>query len=61
MREWCGRSTKSKHHWNIGVHVYDDEGIDHKEVARVIDETLQKRFPSSKIIKSPKFEGLLEK
>jgi hypothetical protein len=61
MREWCGRGARARPHWNIGVHVYDSENVDPKDVASAIDDTLRKKFPTAQITKSPKFKNLLEK
>jgi hypothetical protein len=61
VREWCGRSERTGNpHWNISVHVYDEEDIDPKEVASTIDDALQRRFPSAQIKKSPSFENLIK-
>lgn len=64
MRLWCGRSggkgRGGKPHWNISVHVYDEEDIDSKEVARAMDDTLRRMFPSAQIKRSPSFESLIK-
>lgn len=61
MRLWCGRSGRTgKPHWNISVHVYDEENVDSKEVARTINDVLQRRFPSAQIKRSPSFESLIK-
>ena len=46
MRIWLGRGVlpNGRKHMNVGVHIYEDEGIE------VIQESLAKHFPSAEIV-----------
>ena len=73
MRVWAGRQKKgtviqgvwkgAEPLWNIGVHVRSEEvqqGLKVSEVEKAIISALQAKFPSHKLVISPKAQEVLE-
>lgn len=54
MRIGLAREERSRKHWHIGVHVYDDEKLDHARVLQIVDLALRKHFPKSEKLLTPK-------
>lgn len=62
MRLWLGefKQTRSRgRNWNIGLHVYEDEGIPVADVLRAIQDTLDSRFPTAQVVISPSAKNAL--
>jgi len=72
MRIWAGKQKKgtiiagewegAEPFWNIGIHIKSEEvkrGLKLSEVLKAVEETLKNKFPSFKLVISPKAgEGL---
>ena len=59
MRIWLGKfkSTRRRgRNWNIGVHVFEDEGIPIKDVVSTVEDSLREKFPQIEIVMSPSAE-----
>lgn len=54
MRIWLGRGILpgGRRHLNVGLHIYEDEGIDVEQVIQVIEEALKRQFPSVEVTRS---------
>ena len=54
MRIWLGRGVlpNGRKHMNVGLHIYEDEGIEVRKVIEVVQESLSKNFPSAEIIRA---------
>jgi len=73
MRVWAGKQKKgiaiqgvwkgAEPLWNIGVHIRSEEvqqGLKVSEVEKAIVSALQAKFPSYKLVISPKAQQVLE-
>ena len=73
MRVWAGKQKKgivvegrwkgAEPLWNIGVHIRSEEvqqGLKVSEVEKTIVNALQAKFPSYKLVISPKAQEVLE-
>jgi len=54
MRIWLGRGVlpNGRRHMNVGVHIYEDEGIEVQRVIEVIQETLTRHFPNAQMVRA---------
>ncbi|GEM_PF-6223774 len=54
MRIWVGKFIlKNKKGRNIGIHVYEHENIDYRNVVKTIVNALENEFPKEELIISP--------
>ena len=73
MRVWAGKQKKgivvegrwkgAEPLWNIGIHIRSEEvqqGLKVSEVEKTIVSVLQAKFPSYKLVISPKAQQVLE-
>ena len=73
MRVWAGKQKKgvvvegrwkgAEPLWNIGIHIRSEEvqqGLKVSEVEKTIVSALQTKFPSYKLVISPKAQEVLE-
>ena len=63
MRIWLGRGTlpSGRRHHNIGIHIYEDEGVDITSVVAEIEALLHRQFPRVEITRSRRVRELLGK
>ncbi len=61
MRIWLGRGVlpNGRRHMNVGLHIYEDEGIEVQRVIEVIRESLTRHFPSAQIVRARAVRELL--
>ena len=61
MRIWYGSGTQKsgEKHWNIGVHVYQHDELDFKQVVRELDNYLHERYPNTEIKRARSVRVLL--
>lgn len=54
MRIWLGQGTRAsgRKHQNIGLHIYEDEGLNLAEVIQVVEAALRTHFPNQEITMS---------
>ena len=54
MRIRLGRGVlpNGRRHMNVGLHIYEDEGIDVQRVIEVIQESLTRHFPNAQIVRA---------
>ena len=54
MRIWLGKGIQpsGRRHLNVGLHVYEDEGVAVDEIIKVIEEALKRQFPSTEVTRS---------
>ncbi len=63
MRIWLGRfkgARRRGRNWNVGVHVYEDEGVPVRDVIEALKDVLSSRFPSAEIVESPSVKEALQ-
>jgi len=54
MRIWLGRGMlpSGRRHLNVGLHIYEDEGISVEEVIKAIEEALKRQFHNVEVTRS---------
>jgi hypothetical protein len=54
MRIWLGRGVlpNGRKHMNVGIHFYEDEGVEVRRVIKVIQGSLEQHFPDAEIIRA---------
>jgi hypothetical protein len=63
MRIWLGKGQlpDGRKHYNLGLHIYEDEGIEVRKVIKAVEGSLAKHFPNTGVTESKAVRELLMK
>lgn len=61
MRIWIGKGQlpNGRKHWNLGLHIYEDEGLEPRAVVQAVEKSLVEHFPNTALVRAKAVRELL--